>query len=477
MKKVEFFMLLLCFIAASSLVSADPPTCPADLGGKCCDSDDWQGDFFPEIPKIKYEGPSSKNPLAYRWYNAEEEILGKKMKDWFRFSVAFWHTFRGTGGDPFGAATKYWPWEDGTNSVSMAKRRMRANFEFLKKLGVDWWCFHDRDIAPDGTTLEESNKNLDEVIELAKELQKGSKIKPLWGTAQLFLHPRYMHGGATSSEVGVYAYAAAQVKKAMEVTHYLGGENYVFWGGREGYQTLLNTDMGRELDHLARFFEAAVAYKKKIGFKGTLLIEPKPQEPTKHQYDWDAATAANFLRKYGLIDEFKLNIECNHATLSGHTCHHELETARINGLLGNIDANTGDAQTGWDTDQFLTDVGEATMVMMSVIKNGGIAPGGFNFDAKLRRESTDVEDLFIAHISGMDTMARGLRNAVKILEEGSLSELVRKRYATWDSELGKQIEEGKADFEYLEKKAKEFGEPKVSSAKQELAEMIFQSAM
>lgn len=445
--------------------------------GKCSDSDDWQGEFFPGIPQIRYEGPSSKNPLAYRWYNAEEEVLGKKMKDWFRFSVAFWHTFRGTGGDPFGAATKYWPWEDGTNSVSMAKRRMRANFEFLKKLGVDWWCFHDRDIAPDGNTLEESNKNLDEVIELAKELQKGSKIRPLWGTAQLFLHPRYMHGGATSSEVGVYAYAAAQVKKAMEVTHYLGGENYVFWGGREGYQTLLNTDMERELDHMARFFEAAVAYKKKIGFNGTLLIEPKPQEPTKHQYDWDAATAANFLRKYGLINEFKLNIECNHATLSGHTCHHELETARINGLLGNIDANTGDAQTGWDTDQFLTDVGEATMVMMSVIKNGGIAPGGFNFDAKLRRESTDVEDLFIAHISGMDTVARGLRNAAKILEEGRLSELVGKRYSSWDSELGKQIEEGKADFEYLEKKAKEFGEPKVPSAKQELAEMIFQSAM
>ncbi|WZZ89971.1 hypothetical protein YC2023_118550 [Brassica napus] len=419
MKKVCFFMFLLCLNAASFLVSAESQTCPADLGGKCSDSDEWQGEFFPGIPQIKYEGPSSKNPLAYRWYNAEEEILGKKMK-----------------------VTHFY-----------------------------------LDIAPDGNTLEESNKNLDEVIELAKELQKGSKIRPLWGTAQLFLHPRYMHGGATSSEVGVYAYAAAQVKKAMEVTHYLGGENYVFWGGREGYQTLLNTDMERELDHMARFFESAVAYKKKIGFNGTLLIEPKPQEPTKHQYDWDAATAANFLRKYGLINEFKLNIECNHATLSGHTCHHELETARINGLLGNIDANTGDAQTGWDTDQFLTDLGEATMVMMSVIKNGGIAPGGFNFDAKLRRESTDVEDLFIAHISGMDTVARGLRNAAKILEDGRLSELVGKRYSSWDSELGKQIEEGKADFEYLEKKAKEFGEPKVPSAKQELAEMIFQSAM
>ncbi|KAI9378458.1 hypothetical protein POPTR_018G096049v4 [Populus trichocarpa] len=358
----------------------------------------------------------------------------------------------------------------------MAKRRMRANFEFLEKIGVDRWCFHDRDIAPDGETLEESNKNLDEVVALAKELQ-GTKIRPLWGTAQLFMHPRYMHGGATSSELGVYAYAAAQVKKAMEVTHDLGGENYVFWGGREGYQSLLNTDMERELDHLARFCEAAVAYKKKIGFIGTLLIEPKPQEPTKHQYDWDAATTANFLRKYGLIGEFKLNIECNHATLSGHSCHHELETARINGLLGNIDANTGDPQIGWDTDQFMTDISEATMVMISVIRNGGLAPGGFNFDAKLRRESTEVEDIFLAHISGMDTLARGLRSAAKLIQDGSLAELVRKRYQSFDTEIGAQIEAGKGDFETLEKLAMKWGEPKVPSAKQELAEMIFQSAL
>ncbi|XP_050219204.1 xylose isomerase [Mercurialis annua] len=469
-------ILLYLNIFTSKVIAGSAQTCPADLGGKCADSDEWTGEFFPEIPKIKYEGPSSKNPLAYKWYNAEEEILGKKMKDWMRFSIAFWHTFRGTGGDPFGAPTKYWPWEDGTDSVAMAKRRMRANFELLDKLGVDRWCFHDRDIAPAGNTIEESNANFDEVVALAKELQ-GSKIRPLWGTSQLFVHPRYMHGGATSSEVGVYAYAAAQVKKAMEVTHYLGGENYVFWGGREGYQTLLNTDMERELNHMARFMEAAVAYKKKIGFNGTLLIEPKPQEPTKHQYDWDAATAANFLRKYGLIDEFKLNIECNHATLSGHSCHHELETARINGLLGNIDANTGDPQIGWDTDQFMTDIAEATLVMTSVIKNGGLAPGGFNFDAKLRRESTDVEDIFIAHIGGMDTLARGLRNAVKLIEDGSLADLVRKRYQSFDTEIGAQIEAGKADFDMLEKKAIEWGEPKVPSAKQELAEMIFQSAL
>ncbi|CAH9095049.1 unnamed protein product [Cuscuta epithymum] len=457
--------------------AAGPPTCPAHLHTDCANaSGEWEGEFFPGIPKIKYEGPSSKNPLSFKWYNANEEILGKKMMDWFRFSIAFWHTFRGTGGDQFGSATKFWPWEDGTNSLAMAKRRMRANFEFLEKIGVDKWCFHDRDIAPDGETLEESNANLDEVVALAKELQ-GSKIRPLWGTAQLFVHPRYMHGAATSSELGVYAYAAAQVKKAMEVTHYLGGENYVFWGGREGYQSLLNTDMQRELNHLAMFMEAAVSYKKKIGFNGTLLIEPKPQEPTKHQYDWDAATAANFLRKYGLIDEFKLNIECNHATLSGHSCHHEVETARINGLLGNIDANSGDPQTGWDTDQFLMDVPEATLIMLSVIKNGGIAPGGFNFDAKLRRESTDVEDLFIAHIAGMDTLARGLRSAAKLIQDGSLNELVRKRYQSFDTEVGQAIEAGKADFEMLEKKAFEWGEPKVVSAKQELAEMILQSAL
>ncbi|CAN1228849.1 Xylose isomerase, partial [Linum grandiflorum] len=353
---------------------------------------------------------------------------------------------------------------------------VRANFELLEKLGVDYWCFHDRDIAPEGNTLKVGFTRLQKKTQELKMMQ-GSKIKPLWGTAQLFVQPRYMHGAATSSELGVYAYAAAQVKKAMEVTHYLGGENYVFWGGREGYQTLLNTDMERELNHLASFFHSAVAYKKKIGFKGTLLIEPKPQEPTKHQYDWDAATSANFLRKYDLLEEFKLNIECNHATLSGHSCHHELETARINGLLGNIDANTGDPQVGWDTDQFMTDISEATMVMLSVIRNGGLAPGGFNFDAKLRRESTDVEDIFIAHVSGMDTLARGLRNAAKLIEDGSLGELVRKRYQSFDSELGKKIEAGEADFELLEKKALEWGEPKVPSAKQELAEMLFQSAL
>ncbi|KAG0546240.1 hypothetical protein BDA96_02G430200 [Sorghum bicolor] len=431
MKSSERLLLLLLVVlvvASSSLLSAviaEQQTCPADLDSKCDGgaSDDWEGEFFPGVPKIKYEGPTSKNPLAYKWYNKEEVILGKKMKDWMRFSVAFWHTFRGTGADPFGAPTKAWPWEDGTNSLAMAKRRMRAHFEFMEKLGVDKWCFHDRDIAPDGKTLEETNANLDEIVKLAKQLQGETNIKPLWGTAQLFMHPRYMHGAATSPEVKVYAYAAAQVKKALEVTHYLGGENYVFWGGREGYQTLLNTDMKRELDHLANFLQAAVDHKKKIGFKGTLLIEPKPQEPTKHQYDWDVATTFAFLQKYGLTGEFKINVECNHATLSG------------------------------------------------------LAPGGFNFDAKLRRESTDVEDMFLAHISGMDTLARGLRNVAKLIEDGSLDDLVRKRYQSFDSEIGALIEAGKGDFETLEKKVLEWGEPTVPSGKQELAEILFQSAL
>jgi len=472
---LSFFCLLSLGLATDEIVA--DITCQAEAGlqSEFSISHEWEGEFFPGIPKINYEGPLSKNPLAYKWYNAEEEILGKKMKDWLRFSVAFWHTFRGTGADPFGAPTKSWPWEDGTNSLAMALRRMRANFEFLKKLGVERWCFHDRDIAPDGRTLAESNANLDAVVALAKQLQEGTEIRPLWGTAQLFMHPRYMHGAATSPDMHVYAYAAAQVKKAMEVTNELGGENFVFWGGREGYQTLLNTDLKKELDHMARFLQAAVNWKKNIGFNGTLLIEPKPQEPTKHQYDWDAATTMGFLQRYGLADEFKLNIECNHATLSGHSCHHELEMTRIYGMLGNIDANTGDAQTGWDTDQFLTDISEATLIMLTVIKNGGLAPGGFNFDAKLRRESVDVEDLFIAHISGMDTLARGLRNAAQLLQDGTLTELVRKRYESFDSKLGASIKEGSLSFEELEKKAVEWGEPPLTSGKQELAEMIFQS--
>ncbi|MBA0662944.1 hypothetical protein Goklo_007005, partial [Gossypium klotzschianum] len=402
--------------------AAASQACSAQSDAKCSQTGEWNVEFFPGIPKIKYEGPYTKNKLAYKWYNAEEVILGKKMKDWLRFSVAFWHTFRGTGVDPFGAPTKFWPWEDGTNSIAMAKRRTWC------------WCFHDRDIAPEGKTLQETNSNLDEVVKLAKTLQ-GNNIRPLWGTAQLFMHPRYMHGAATSSELGVYVYAAAQVKKAMEVTHYLGGESYVFWGGREGYQTLLNTDMEFELDHMAKFLEAAAAYKRKIGFTG----------------------------------DFKLNIEGNHATLSGHSCHHDVETARINGLLGNIDANSGDAQTGWDTDQFLTDTREATMIMLSVIKNfkknkefeqySPYPTLTCKFNSHFlhpwfcrRRESTDVEDLFIAHIVGMDTLARGLRYAAKLIEDGSLAKLIHKRYSSFYNELGALIEAGKADLKCLRRK-------------------------
>lgn len=448
-------------------------TCRAKVGAES--SEEWVGEFFPTVPHIQYEGPSSRNPLAFKWYNAEEEIMGKKMKDWLRFSVAFWHTFRGDGSDIFGSPTKKWPWEDGSDSLVTAFNRMRANFEFLKKLGVDWWCFHDRDIAPEGETLRESNANLDAIFALAKKLQEGTSIRPLWGTAQLFKHPRYMYGAATSPDLKVYAYAAAQVKKAMEVTHKLGGENFVFWGGREGYQTLLNTDLKIELANMATFLKSALSWKKKLGFNGTLLLEPKPQEPTKHQYDWDVATTMGFLERNGLAGDFKLNIECNHATLSGHSCHHELEMARIHGMLGSIDANTGDAQIGWDTDQFLTDIAEATLIMLTVIKNEGIAPGGFNFDAKLRRESVDVEDLFIAHIAGMDTMARGLRNAAKILEDGALTSLVNNRYASFHSPLGGAIKDGKMGFEELEQEALNSPEPSLTSGKQELAEMIFYS--
>eukprot|EP00271_Cylindrocystis_brebissonii_P009764 TRINITY_DN249_c0_g1_i1.p1 TRINITY_DN249_c0_g1~~TRINITY_DN249_c0_g1_i1.p1 ORF type:complete len:489 (-),score=103.78 TRINITY_DN249_c0_g1_i1:1643-3109(-) len=463
-------------LSAFALEAAIPASADIQTGEACLweNDDDWQGEFFPGIPEIKYEGPTSRNVFAYKYYNAEEGIAGRPMKDWLRLSVAFWHTFRGDGGDPFGSPTKAWPWEDSSKgALAMAFRRMRSNFELLRKLGLELWCFHDRDIAPEGATLRESNANLDKVVELVKKLQEGTNIHPLWGTAQLFKHPRYMHGAATSPDAAVFAYAAAQVKKAMEVTVELGGENFVFWGGREGYQSLLNTDLKQELDHQASFLRLAADYKKKLGFNGTLLLEPKPQEPTKHQYDWDAATTAGFLLRYGLEGEYKLNIECNHATLSGHSCHHELEVARIVGLLGNIDANTGDAQTGWDTDQFLTDPAEATLVMLSVLRNGGLAPGGINFDAKLRRESVDVEDLVIGHVGAIDALARGLRSAVALLEDGALPQLVKERYSSFGSGIGAAIHSGATSFEELAAAVEAAPEPARTSAKQELAEQLF----
>ncbi|MBD3391815.1 MAG: xylose isomerase, partial [Chitinivibrionales bacterium] len=360
-------------------------------------------DLIPRVKKVKYEGPKSRNPMAFKHYNPNQKVLGKPMKEHLRFAVAYWHTFRGTGADPFGAQTLVRPWDDGTDSIANAEKRMRVCFEFLQKLGVEYYCFHDRDIAPEGKTLAESHRNLDKVVKVAKKLQRDTGLKLLWGTANLFSNPRYMCGASTNPDPHVFAYAAAQVKKAMEVTKELGGKNYVFWGGREGYQTFLNTNMKRELDHMAQFLKMAVQHKKRIGFRGTLLIEPKPKEPTKHQYDFDAATVISFLRAYKLDKEFKLNIENNHATLAAHDFEHDLQVASSAGMLGSIDANAGDLLLGWDTDQFLMDVKSATLAMAIVLKQGGIKPGGLNFDAKVRRESIDVEDLFLAHVGSMDT--------------------------------------------------------------------------
>ncbi len=405
---------------------------------------------FPDVSKIEYEGPKSRNPLAFHWYNPDEVVEGQTMRDHLRFSVVYWHTFRGTGSDPFGAGTMRRPWDDHSDSVENAKRRVVAAFEFMEKLQAPFYAFHDRDVAPEGHTLAESNRNFDEVVKVLKAEQERTGIKLLWGTANLFSHPRYMHGAATTCNADVFAYAASQVKKCLEVTKELGGENYVFWGGREGYQNLFNTDMKRELDHLARFFHLAVDYAKEIGFHGTFLIEPKPKEPTKHQYDSDAAACINFLRAYGLTERFKLNIETNHATLAGHTMMHELDYAGLQGMLGSIDANTGDLMLGWDTDQFPTNIYLTTEVMLMLLKYGGLKPGGVNFDAKVRRESFEPIDLFHAHIGGMDAFARGLKIAAAIRADGQLSKFVQKRYASWDSGVGAEIESGKANFRSLE---------------------------
>jgi xylose isomerase len=434
-------------------------------------------ELIPEIKAVQYEGADSKNPMAFKYYNPEEKIQGRSMKEWLRFAVAYWHTFRGTGSDPFGSGTMHRPWDDGSESVENAQKRMRANFEFCQKLGVEYYCFHDRDIAPEGKTLSESHKNLDAVVKVAEEMQKATGIKLLWGTANLFSNRRYMCGASTNPDAHVFAYGAAQVKKAMEVTKFLGGENYVFWGGREGYQSFLNTDMKRELDHLARFLGMAADYKKEIGFTGTLLIEPKPKEPTKHQYDFDAATVMGFLRTYGLEKEYKLNIEANHGTLAGHSFEHELELSSRYGMLGSVDANTGDLLLGWDTDQFNMDVKSCTLAMQVVLNQGGLGTGGLNFDAKVRRESIDVEDLALAHIGGMDAFARGLRIAAKMREDGVFSKLLKDRYASYDSGIGAEIESGKATFASLEKWVMEAGEPTPKSGKQEKCEILLNDFM
>ncbi len=428
---------------------------------------------FPEIQKIRFEGPKTKNPLAFRHYNAEEKIEGKSMRDHLRFSVAYWHTLRGTGSDPFGSATMIRPWESGQDTVENAINRVHVAFEFIEKLGAPFYCFHDRDVAPEGKTLAESNRNLDAVVKVLKEEQKRTGIKLLWGTACLFANPRFMHGAATSPNADAFAYAAAQVKKAIEVTKELDGECYVFWGGREGYQNLLNTDMKREVDHLAAFMHMAVDYARQIGFKGQFLFEPKPKEPTKHQYDFDAANCINFLRTYGLTEHIKLNLETNHATLAGHTMQHELEYAGMQGFLGSIDANTGDLLLGWDTDQFPTDIYLATTCMLSILKYGGLAPGGINFDAKVRRESFEPIDLFHAHIGGMDTFAWGLKVAAAIRADGALARFVKDRYSSWDGGVGAEIETGKASFASLERYMLDKGEITPNkSGRQEMLENL-----
>jgi xylose isomerase len=406
--------------------------------------------YFPKIKKIRYEGPDSKNPLAFKWYNEDEVVEGKTMKDHLRFSVVYWHTFRNPLSDPFGVGTAFRPWDDGSESVKNAQKRVKVAFEFMEKLGVPYYAFHDRDVAPEGKSLSASNKNLDAVAKVLKAEQQRTGIKLLWGTACLFANPRYMHGAATSCNADAFAYAAAQVKKAIEVTHKLGGEGYVFWGGREGYSTLWNTNIKRELDHLGAFLHMAVDHKKKIGFKGQLYIEPKPMEPTKHQYDSDAAACLNFLRQYKLTNHLKLNLETNHATLAGHEMQHELEVAIAANALGSIDANTGDPMLGWDTDQFPTSVYLTTQCMLAILKMGGFTTGGVNFDAKVRRESYEPVDLFHAHIGGMDTFARGLKVAAAIRADGRLEAFVKNRYRSWDTGIGKKIESGKASFKSLE---------------------------
>lgn len=428
-------------------------------------------EIFNDIHKVKYEGKDSKNPLAYKYYNADEVVDGKTMKEYLRFAISYWHTFTGGGNDPFGSATMERSW-DNLSGMELARARMNANFEFAEKLGIGYFCFHDRDIAPEGADLAESNKNLDEIVLLAKELSEKTGVKLLWGTANLFSNPRFVHGAATSSNADVFAHAAAQTKKALEVTKLLGGENYVFWGGREGYETLLNTNMGLEQDNLARFFHMAVDYAKEIGFTGQFLIEPKPKEPTKHQYDFDVATVLGFLRKYDLDKYFKMNIEANHATLAAHTFEHELHLARVNGVLGSVDANQGDSLLGWDTDQFPTDIRTATLAMYEIIKNGGLHSGGLNFDAKTRRASFEPVDLFYSYIAGMDTFAKGFKIAHKLLKDGVLEDFVATRYESFNEGIGKDIVEGKVGFNELEKYALENKNLKNVSGRQEMLEAI-----
>ena len=429
-------------------------------------------EYFPKVKKIKYEGPNSKNPFAFKHYNPKKKVLGKTMAEHLRFAVCYWHTFKGLGADPFGPGTIIRNYNDSDDPMKVAEMTIEAAFEFFSKLGVNFWCFHDRDIAPEADTLAETNRCLDKIVKLAKSLQRDTGIKLLWGTSNCFSHRRFMAGAGTNPSPAVFAYAASQIKKAMEITKTLGGEGYVFWGGREGYDTLLNTDLGRELDHLGRLLNMAVDYKKTIRFKGQFYIEPKPKEPTKHQYDFDAANCYAFLQKYDLVDHLKLNIEANHATLAGHSFQHELQFCVDNGILGSVDANRGDMMLGWDTDQFPTDIYDTTLAMYIILKGGGFTTGGLNFDAKVRRQSIDPEDLFHAHIGAMDAFARGLKNAVAMIKGKKFDRALAKRYAGWNRTLGKKIEKGQVGFKELEAYTLKHGEPTIQSGRQELLENI-----
>ncbi len=430
-------------------------------------------DFFPDISRVVYEGADSKNPLSFRHYDADAIVEGRTMREHLRFACAFWHTMRNDLSDPFGSGTASMPWDDGSTDFVNIERRIDAFFEFLDKMGIDFYCFHDRDISPEADTIDETNRRLDRAVEILERRQDEHGKQLLWGTACLFDHPRYMHGAATSSSVDVFAHAGGQVRRAIDATHQLGGCGYVFWGGREGYSSLINTDMPREREQLARFLEMAVEYRKRIGFEGGFYIEPKPKEPTTHQYDFDVATCLNFLREFDLLDEFMLNIETNHATLASHSMEHELRSAAAAGMLGSIDANMGHPHLGWDTDHFPTDLFLATRIMRVVLELDGLGQGGLNFDAKRRRGSFEPVDLFHAHIAGMDTFARGLKIAASIRSDRRLDDAIQSRYSSWNSTLGDRILSGECTLEDLERHAVEIGEPVLESGREEMLESIF----
>ena len=429
-------------------------------------------EYFPGVKKIQFEGKDSKNPMAYHYYDAEKVIMGKKMKDWLKFAMAWWHTLCAEGADQFGGGTKTFPWNQGANALEVAKNKADAGFEIMEKLGIEYYCFHDIDLVEEAPTIEEYEANMKAIVAYLKEKQAATGKKLLWGTANVFGNKCYMNGASTNPDFDVVARACVQIKNAIDATIELGGTNYVFWGGREGYMSLLNTDMKREKEHMATMLTKARDYARSKGFTGTFLIEPKPMEPSKHQYDVDTETVCGFLKAHGLDKDFKVNIEVNHATLAGHTFEHELAAAVDNGMLGSIDANRGDYQNGWDTDQFPIDNFELIQAMMQIIRNGGLGNGGTNFDAKTRRNSTDLEDIFIAHIAGMDAMARALENAADLLENSPIKKMVAERYASFDSGKGKEFEEGKLSLEDIVAYAKQNGEPKQTSGKQELYEAI-----